>query len=109
MKFREDELKERARNLLGINNKADEKQIQKAYRKKVKEIHPDITKNNDKIMGLISQAYALLKGRNRPLSLLESDNLVSSIINNPITPINQTFTYEQWQREQFYSDGIPSI
>ena len=108
MKFREDELMERALKILEINLTED-KELRQAYRMKAKQVHPDLTKKDDKIMGAVSQAYALLKNKKRPTSLLENDELVSLIIGEKVTPINQTFTYEQWQKEQFYNNGRPSI
>ncbi len=108
MKFREDELKERALKILEINS-TDDEELKKAYRRKARQVHPDISNQDDKIMGVVSQAYAFLKRKEKPTSLLENDGLVSLIIGEKVTPIELVQRYENWQRTQFYSNGIPSI
>ena len=108
MKFRDDELRERAIKILKVDSAADANQIRKAYREKAKKVHPDIAKKDSRIMGIVSQAYALLIGKNNaPTSLLEDDGLVSLVIGLPVDPIEQTKTYKQWVDSQFYSDGVP--
>lgn len=108
MKFRDDELRERALKILDINSNASTDQIRKAYRKKARQIHPDVSANDDRIMGIVNQAYALLNGENASVTLLEDDGLASLVIGLPVDPIEQSKTYEQWMYSQFYSDGIPS-
>ena len=107
MKFREDELKERAIKILNVGSNVTADQIRKAYRKKARQVHPDISNQEDMIMGIVNQAYSLLIGENAPTSLLENDSLVSLVIGLPVDPIEQFKTYEQWMYSQFYSGGIP--
>ena len=108
MKFKEDELMERALKVLETPL-IDKKELKQAYRKKARQVHPDLTGKDSRLMGVVSQAYALLIGKERPTSLLENDELVSSIIGEKITPFKKIPTYEDLQKEQFYNNGIPSI
>lgn len=108
MKLKDEELKERAMKVLRVSN-VDKEQLRKAYRKKVREVHPDISNKDDNIIKLVIQSYAYLIRKDGPTSHLENDELVSSTIGSSVTPIQNYKTYEQWLQEQFFVGGIPSI
>ncbi len=110
MKLRDQEITDRARKILGLSEGAPQENIQKAYRRKAKQVHPDIGERDERIMGAINQAYArLTPGKSGPTSLLENDKLVELLINLPVDPIEQTKTYEEWMLDRFYNLGSDSI
>jgi molecular chaperone DnaJ len=53
-------------NILGLQEGASEKEIKNAYRKLSKEYHPDITGGDDSKFKEISEAYAVLTGKEKP-------------------------------------------
>lgn len=105
--FKEDELKKRAREILGISEGAPIKEIQKARRAKAKCYHPDINlddKSLTKKMQLINEAYLqLTKPDARTTSLLEDKELVEEVIGE-VSEIDAP-SYDEWHREQFYGKG----
>ncbi|HKJ69124.1 MAG TPA: J domain-containing protein [bacterium] len=110
MKLRDQEITDRARKVLDIAGEASPEEIKQAYRKKAKQVHPDIGERDERIMGAINQAYArLTPGKSAPTSLLENDKLVQMLINLPVDPIEQTKTYEEWMLDRFYNLGSDSI
>jgi molecular chaperone DnaJ len=53
-------------NILGLSEGASEKEIKNAYRKLSKEHHPDMTGGDDTKFKEISEAYAILTGKEKP-------------------------------------------
>jgi len=110
MQLRHQELDRRARRILGIRASATQEEIKQAYRKKAKTFHPDLTKKDDRLMGVVNQAYhRLSRKKNAGTTLLEDDSLVSMVTNFPVDPIDQFQTYEEWHRNQFYNMDQQSI
>jgi len=109
MIFRDEELTQRARKILGVDNTADGIKIKRAYRKKARQIHPDISNADDRVMGVVNQAYSLLTGKSEPTTLLENNDLVSLLIGLPVDPIEQIQTYDQWLKNKFYDMKNKSI
>jgi len=110
MQLKHQELDNRARQILGIPASASQDEIKQAYRKKAKIFHPDITKKDDRLMGVVNQAYhRLTRRKNVSTTLLEDDSLVSLVTDLPVEPIEQVRSYEEWHRDQFYNMDQKSI
>jgi molecular chaperone DnaJ len=55
--------KQEAYNTLGLNQSANEREVKSAYRRLAKEYHPDKTDGDDTQFKKISEAYAILSGK----------------------------------------------
>lgn len=108
MRFKEDELRERAEDVLEVNNSATKQELRKAYREKARKFHPDLTGNDGRLIGAISQAYALLKGKCGPITLLKDDRLISILTGKEVIPFKKVPSYEDWRQQQFFWGGVPS-
>ncbi len=108
--LRDHEITTRAWKILNLEPGASAEEIKSAYRKKAKQVHPDLGERDERIMGVINQAYSrLLPGKSGPTSLLEDDRLVGLLSNLPVDPIEQTQSYEEWMLNRFYNLDDDSI
>lgn len=113
-RFKEDSIKRRAEQILGVDSEASEDEIKRAYRRLVLKYHPDRNPedhNSMKRMQLITQAYdLLLKGIDyddpKQYELLEDEELIRSILPKGIEPEPLGESYKDWHRKQFYEGWI---
>ncbi|MGQ9468368.1 MAG: DnaJ domain-containing protein [Nitrososphaerales archaeon] len=114
-RFKEDSIRKRAEQILGVDSDASEEKINKAYRRLILKYHPDRNpKDHDSIkkMQLIAQAYdLLLRGmvyddNLKRYELLEDDELVRSILPKGVElePLGES--YRDWHRKHFYEGWI---
>jgi len=104
-------LRERAALVLRVDENASKANIAFAYRKLVKQYHPDMEGGDADIFRVISEAYALLTmGKISRRPLLSDDELVSRIIGTSIEPLVDALTesekYKQWHKSHFYGVGV---
>lgn len=108
--LRDHEITSRAWKILDIEPGSAVDEIKVAFRKKAKQVHPDLGERDERIMGLLNQAYSrLIPGKSGPTSLIEDDKLVEFVINLPVDPIAQTQSYEEWMLNRFYDMDNDSI
>lgn len=114
MVSKEFELRERATQILGLNRIYSSKEARESYVRQIKMIHPDIVIGfidnipNDDLTKLVIQAYHFLVERKGPTTMLENDDLVSTLIGK-ITPIKETKEYGIWNSSNFYDSFNNSI
>jgi len=98
---------ERARIILGVDEKTREKEIKTMYHQRILENHPDLTNDHfaERITKLIIEAYQFLTGKIRTPHLLTQDSLVSKALGNPLpSPTNPN--YEEWIIKKGFYDFI---
>ncbi|MGQ9719402.1 MAG: J domain-containing protein [Nitrososphaerales archaeon] len=114
-RFREDSIRRRAEQVLGLTSDASKEDIVKAYRKLALRYHPDRNpKDRDsmKKMQLIAQAHDLLlrgivyDNNLKQYELLEDDDLVKSILPEGVEPEPLGQSYRDWHKNQFYEGWI---
>ena len=95
-----DEIKKKARNILGVPDEADLKTIQHAFRKLAKKFHPDINPDDKSLPEkfiLITEAYEVLcgiKNAGRHGILEATDDFVKE-------PTVNNRSYWDWWKERF--------
>ncbi|MGB9659975.1 MAG: DnaJ domain-containing protein [Nitrososphaerales archaeon] len=113
-RFKEDSIKRRAEQILGVDSDASEDEIKRAYRRLILRYHPDRNPKNHnsmKKMQLIAQAYdLLLKGivydDPKQYELLEDEELIRSILPKGVEPEPLGESYKDWHRKRFYEGWI---
>ncbi|MCP8323784.1 MAG: DnaJ domain-containing protein [Candidatus Methylarchaceae archaeon HK02M2] len=114
-RFKEDSIRIRAEQILGLDSYAKEEDIKNAYRKLTLRYHPDRDSKDHSLMRkmqLIVQAHdLLLKGmvyddNLRQYELLEDDELVRSLLPEGEEPEPLGISYKDWHRKQFYEGWI---
>ena len=114
MKSKHFELRERATRILGLGRIFNIDEIQQAYHRQIKLVHPDkgrqIVDGIDSldVAKLVIQSYGFLMGKNLSTTMLEDDVLVYSLIGN-ITSIKETVDYGEWDLNKFYNQFENSI
>lgn len=92
--------KKKARNILGVPDEADIKEIRRAYRELAKKYHPDINPNDKSLSEkfiLITEAFEILcgfKNDGRHGILKEDDNRV-------FEEFNDNKSYWDWWKKRF--------
>ncbi len=118
MKDRDVEIRERAMAILGVDSVHDQQRIRTNFLRQIRLVHPDGPDrhsedvpgfDNSEIARLIIQAYGHLMHYNWPTTMLENDRIVGTLLNGRITPIDQTWTHEQWKANRFYDQFNGSI
>jgi len=114
-RFKEDSIRIRAEQILGLDSYANEEEIKSAYRRLTLRYHPDRDPKDHSLMRkmqLIVQAHdLLLKGmvydeNLKQYELLEDDELVRSILPKGDEPEPLGISYKDWHRKQFYEGWI---
>lgn len=95
-----EDLRKKARNVLGVQDDADMDAIRRAYRDLAKKYHPDRDPDDKTLterFKLISEAYEILSGEKnlRRYSLLKDDN------DNFHKPSFDEQAYRKWWMERF--------
>ncbi len=110
MKFREFGLEERAKQILGLAKKADIdlEEIKKYFRKKAKEYHPDVSREEKASLyfRLITQARDYLE-KKETFDLIEDGELVEEFLGEKPEELGKT--YHEWHISHFYNIKEKSI
>ncbi len=91
--------------ILGVSEKATQKEIKSAYKALMKKYHPDVYQGNEKIAAEINNAYDILSNpKTREEYDLEIHNTQNSTYNQKQTTYNSTSTnktnsYSQYRKE----------
>jgi len=111
MKLKEFGLEERAKQILGLAKKADIdlEEIKKYFRKKAKEYHPDVSREEKASLyfRLITQARDCLKKPRDSFNLLEDDGLVRDFLGEKPEELGKS--YNEWLISHFYNIKEKSI
>lgn len=105
---RDRQLRARALALLGLDEDQGppgENRIRHGFHCRMLKHHPDRNPedpHSHEISALLSEAFALAMGRRVRICLLENDALVQSLLNDPVSPLDNAPTYEEWLKERFY-------
>ena len=108
-------LRERALALLGVCEKedpAEKNALRYGYYCRMKKHHPDTHPGDPeahRATALIGEAYAYATHKTQKTHLLEDDALVQSLLDDPVTPLDDLPTYEEWLKQQFYNVSERSI
>jgi len=114
-RFKEDSIRIRAEQILGLDSYASEEEIKRAYRRLTLRYHPDRNLKDHNLMRkmqLIVQAHdLLLKGifyndNLKHYELLEDDELIRSVLPDGAEPEPLGMSYKDWHRKQFYEGWI---
>ena len=104
MLFREESIRARAKQILGVEGDS-RLIIKRNFFSKMSKYHPDKcgAPCTDKAKVLI-EAYDVLAGKVKPLDckLLETDELVASLLPKGVKPVKLGARYEDWIKENFY-------
>ena len=98
----------RALALLGLDpapGLPDENRIRHGFHCRMLKHHPDRDPGNPRaheITALLGEACAVALGKNVAPYLLRRDDLVQSLLDDPVSPLDNAPTYEEWLRERFY-------
>ncbi len=114
-RFKEESIRIRAEQILGLDSDASDEEIKRAYRRIALKYHPDRDLKDHSLtrkMQLIVQAYDLLlkgmvyDGNLKYYKLLEDDELVRSVLPKGVEPEPLGESYKDWHRKQFYEGWI---
>lgn len=98
-------LKKRAFAVMGMSSENITMDLKYAYYKRMLQYHPD--RNHEKlaheITALVSEAYALLSGKNIKPVLLNDLDLVALVAEKSSVEIKGMMTYDEWLKSQFYN------
>lgn len=103
-------LESRARSILNIGNDFDEILLKKKYRELIKQNHPDVGGDTQR-MQIITEAYSYLKNHNvKGIVFLQDWSNVCDIMGDELNEIKipHSFngkSYEDWWRDRFYNVG----
>ena len=104
MAFREESIRARAKQILGVEGES-RAILKKSFYLLIAKYHPDTCGPpcTEKAKVLI-EAYHVLTGRVKPLDckLLENDDLMASLLPEGETPVKMGIRYEDWLKETFY-------
>lgn len=112
MVLKEEALIERAKMILGIQPSASQQEIKYAYYRCMFENHPDRNPHNPKaheMAALIGEAYQVLIGKSEKPVLLQKDDLIAVMTNQPVKTFEGLLSYEEWFKKQFYDEEDKSI
>lgn len=84
--------------LLGISNSSSIEEIKKAYRTKAKELHPDITGNNNEAFLSVKEAYEYL------IMHTSNSNETSSNVNSSNSNKENSYSNNQWYSQESYKN-----
>ena len=108
MMFREESIKARAKQVLGIKD-FSESDLKQAFNSLIRKYHPDTrnsecTGQTEEQAKLLIEAYKVLSGKTNPLEckLLENDELLSSLLPDGVRPVELGVKYEDWVIDRFY-------
>ena len=112
-KYLHDELKDRARLILGLSENYTVSDIKRNFHRQIKLVHPDNIKHynskllyRNKITKLIIQSYHLLIGKNQSVYYIKDDYLVSYLIGEEnIVSINNLINIDKEHDNRFYKNG----
>lgn len=94
------DIKNKARNILGVSDDADMDTIRHAYRQLAKKYHPDINPNDKSLpkkFVLITEAYEILCG----VKNLKGYRIVETNGDNVNEPDSYDKPYWEWWKERF--------
>jgi len=105
-------LQKRAGAVLGVPGDADPDQIRYAYYCRMLKHHPDRNPNDPlahEAAALVGEAYAVATGKTVAPSLLLDDKLVQSLLDDPVTEMDEVPTYDEWLKGRFLNISGKSI
>lgn len=100
-----------AAQILGIKINALESEIRYAYYRLMTVYHPDISPDKSRahqLSALINEAKDMLLGKEKSPTLLKDKELVTELVNQPISDEN-IMSYEQWLKKHFFNFDDCSI
>ncbi|MDY7000200.1 MAG: J domain-containing protein [Thermodesulfobacteriota bacterium] len=105
-------LLKRAGAVLGVPGDADPDKIRYAYHCRMLKHHPDRNPNDPlahEATALVGEAYAVVKGKIITPSLLLNEKLVRTLLENPVTELDDVPTYDEWLKDRFLNISGKSI
>ena len=114
-RFKEDSIKIRAKQILGLDSYPSKEEIKMAYRRLVLKYHPDRNLDDHSLvrkMQLLVQAHDLLiegiiyNEKIKHYELLEDDELVKSLLPKGVELEPLGISYKDWHRKRFYQGWI---
>ena len=110
MMFREESIKARAKQVLGVVDNS-ESNIKKNFYLRITKYHPD--KHGSHYIEqakVLIEAYKVLTNKIKPLDckLLENDDLVASLLPKEVKPVKLGIKYEDWLKDMFYDFVKPT-
>ena len=105
-------LRKRAGAVLGVPGDADPDEIRYAYYCRMLKHHPDRNPNDPlahEASALVGEAYAVATGKITTPSLLLNDELVQTLLKDPVTELDEVPTYDEWLKGRFLNVSEKSI
>ena len=107
--LREDEISNRARAILGIDGDFTDDERKYGYWSMSKKYYPDKHPDNPnahELFQLVNEANQWVKGEEKNPTLLKMDKLVEILTQNPVTPLDNIPTYDEWIIQKGFYDFI---